>query len=46
MNDRGDLVLFQFPDDPAAAVRLLQTGIAAEFQVGTPAIVYSPTSIR
>lgn len=41
MIDREDLALFQFADDPAAALRLLQTGIAAELEGMTPAIAHS-----
>ena len=40
----GDLALFQFADDPPAALALLQAGIAAEVEAGTPAIAHSRTS--
>jgi hypothetical protein len=39
----GDLSLFQFADDPATALELLQAGIAAEFEEATPAIARSRT---
>lgn len=38
-----DLALFQFADDPVAALELLQTGIAAEFKDAMPAIACSRT---
>jgi len=38
MIDREDLALFQFADDPAAALGLLQAGIAADLEDATPAI--------
>ncbi|HWZ72922.1 MAG TPA: TIGR00730 family Rossman fold protein [Casimicrobiaceae bacterium] len=41
MIDRKDLSLFQFADDPATALGLLQTGIAAELEEKTPAIAHS-----
>ena len=41
MIDREDLSLFRFADDPAAALALLQAGIAAEWEVPTPAIAHS-----
>ena len=41
MIDREDLALFQFADDPAAALGLLQTGIAAELEGAVPAIAHS-----
>ena len=41
MIDREDLALFQFADDPAAALGLLQKGIAAELEEATPAIAHS-----
>jgi uncharacterized protein (TIGR00730 family) len=44
MIDREDLALFQFADDPAAALGLLQAGIAAEIEEATPAIAHSRTS--
>jgi uncharacterized protein (TIGR00730 family) len=43
MIDREDLALFQFTDDPAAALALLQKGIAAELEEATPAIAHSRT---
>ena len=43
MIDRGDLALFQFADDPATALRLVQAGIAAEVDVATPDIAHSCT---
>jgi len=44
--DREDLKLFQFADDPAGALALLRTGIAAELEGGTPAIAHSRTRPR
>jgi uncharacterized protein (TIGR00730 family) len=44
MIDREDLSLFQFADDPAASLGLLQTGIAAELEEKTPAIAHSRTT--
>jgi uncharacterized protein (TIGR00730 family) len=41
--DREDLGLFQFADDPATALRLLQAGIAAELEEKTPSIAHSRT---
>jgi len=41
MIDREDLALFQFADDPASALRLLQAGIAMEQGEATPAIAHS-----
>ena len=41
MIDREDLALFQFADDPVAALGLLQKGIAAELEEATPAIAHS-----
>ena len=41
MIDPEDLGLFHFADDPAAALELLQAGIAAELQEATPAIAHS-----
>lgn len=38
-----DLALFQFADDPAAALELLQAGIAAELEEATPAVAHSRT---
>ncbi len=43
MINREDLALFQFADDPAAALGLLQAGIAAELEEATPAIAHSRT---
>ena len=43
MINREDLALFQFADDPAAALRLLQAGIAVELEETTPAIAHSET---
>jgi hypothetical protein len=41
MINRQDLALFQFADDPATALGLLQAGIAAELEETTPAIAHS-----
>ncbi len=41
MIDAEDLKLFQFADDPATALALLQAGIAAELEETTPAIARS-----
>src|ERR1700675_3601250 len=46
MINREDLALFQFADDPAAALRLLQERIAAELEEAVPAIAHSRTSQR
>ena len=46
MINREDLALFQFADDPAAALGLLQAGIAAELEEATPAIAHSRTTHR
>jgi len=43
---RGDLALFQFADDPATALALLQAGIAAEFESDHSTIAHSRTSRR
>ena len=43
MIDAEDLALFQFADDPAAALALLQKGIAMELEEKTPAIAHSLT---
>jgi uncharacterized protein (TIGR00730 family) len=43
MINREDLALFQFADDPATALGLLQAGIAAELEEVTPAIAHSRT---
>jgi len=44
MINRDDLALFQFADDPAAALLLLQAGIAVELEEATPAIAHSRTA--
>jgi uncharacterized protein (TIGR00730 family) len=41
---RDDLALFQFADDPATALRILQTGIEAPKHEGMPAIAHSQTA--
>lgn len=41
MIDREDLSLFQFADDPATALGILQTGIEADLKAGTPSIAHS-----
>jgi len=41
MIDRDDLALFQFVDDPAIALSLLQAGIATEADGTTPAVAHS-----
>jgi uncharacterized protein (TIGR00730 family) len=41
MIDDKDLALFQFADDPAIALGLLQAGIVAELEEATPAIAHS-----
>jgi uncharacterized protein (TIGR00730 family) len=41
MISREDLALFQFADDPATALGLLQAGIAADLEESTPAIARS-----
>jgi uncharacterized protein (TIGR00730 family) len=46
MINREDLALFQFADDPATALGLLQAGIAAEPEEATPAIAHSRTTYR
>jgi len=43
MINREDLALFQFADDPAVALGLLQAGIAPELEHATPAIAHSQT---
>ena len=43
MIDREDLALFQWADDPPAALELLQKGIAAEWEEATPAVAHSRT---
>jgi uncharacterized protein (TIGR00730 family) len=44
MIERADLALFRFADDPATALGLLQAGIAAELDEGTPAVAHSRTT--
>jgi len=46
MISREDLGLFQFADDPATALGLLQAGIAVELEETTPAIAHSKTPCR
>jgi len=46
MINREDLALFQFADDPATALGLLQAGIAAELEEATPSIAHSRTAQR
>jgi len=46
MIDRQDLTLFQFADDPATALALLQAGISGEPDETTPAIAHSRTQPR
>jgi uncharacterized protein (TIGR00730 family) len=41
MIDREDLALFQYADDPAVALQLLQAGIAADREEATPSIARS-----
>ena len=41
MIDQDDLGLFQFADDPATALTLLQAGITADIEEATPAIAHS-----
>lgn len=36
MISREDLGLFQYADEPATALRILQTGLSAEFEAATP----------
>jgi uncharacterized protein (TIGR00730 family) len=43
MVNREDLALFQFADDPATALGLLQAGIATELEEAAPAIAHSRT---
>jgi len=43
MIDREDLSLFQFADDPATALALLQKGIAMELEEATPAMAHTRT---
>ena len=44
MIHRGDLALFQFADDPATALGILQAGIEAPVEAETPAIAHSQTA--
>lgn len=44
MVNREDLALFQFADDPASALGILQAGIAMELEEATPAIAHSRTT--
>jgi uncharacterized protein (TIGR00730 family) len=44
MMSREDLALFQFADDPEAALLLLQEGIAEVLEAETPAIAHSRTA--
>jgi uncharacterized protein (TIGR00730 family) len=46
MIDREDLALFRFADDPAAALSLLQAGIAQELEESAPAIAHSQVPER
>ena len=46
MINREDLALFQFADEPATALGLLQAGIVAELEEATPAIAHSRTPQR
>ncbi len=46
MIDREDLALFQFADNPATALGLLQAGIAAELEEKTPSLAHSRTPQR
>ena len=46
MINREDLALFQFADDPATALGVLQAGIAAELEEATPSIAHSRTAQR
>jgi hypothetical protein len=41
MVNREDLALFEFADDPAVALGLLQAGIAPELEEAAPAIAHS-----
>ncbi len=43
MISAGDLSLFQFADEPAAALKLIQTGIETETEAATPALAHSRT---
>jgi uncharacterized protein (TIGR00730 family) len=45
MIDREDLELFQFADDPRAALAILQSGLAVGAAAATPALARSRTSI-
>ena len=44
MIDRQDLALFRFADDPAAALALLQAGMAPAKETEAPAIAHSRTT--
>ena len=44
MISRKDLALFQFADDPATALALLQAGIGADVEEATPAIAHTRSS--
>jgi uncharacterized protein (TIGR00730 family) len=46
MIDREDLALFQYADDPAVALQLLQAGIAADREEATPSIARSCGPLR
>jgi uncharacterized protein (TIGR00730 family) len=46
MIDREDLALFEFADDPATALGLLQARITAELEATTPSIAHSRTPQR
>jgi len=46
MISRNDLALFQFADDPPAALNLLQTGITTDIESATPAIAHSRRARR
>ena len=46
MIDREDLALFQYADDPAVALQLLQAGIVADREEATPAIARSCAPLR
>jgi len=41
MIDREDLALFQFADNPAVALELLQSGITTELDTKTPSVAHS-----
>jgi uncharacterized protein (TIGR00730 family) len=44
MIDGEDLALFEFADDPSAALEILQAGIGGEVEGATPAIAHSRTA--